>query len=109
MDHLEFAFEGLGSPPPRDQALAGVVGSGNLEVLLERADLDGKCVAVVDTSIRGFEATWQRVLSDFIARHRLSDVRISINDGGATPAVVSLRLDQAATEMADANTPGTGT
>ena len=101
MDHLEFVFDGVGSPPPRDYALAGVVGSGNLEVLIERADLGRKCIVVVDTSIRGFEATWERVLSDFVARHRLSDVRISINDGGATPAVVSLRLDQAATEMTD--------
>lgn len=101
MDHLEFVFDGVGSPPPRDYALAGVVGSGNLEVLIERADLGRKCIVVVDTSIRGFEATWERVLSDFVARHKLSDVRISINDGGATPAVVSLRLDQAATEMTD--------
>lgn len=104
MDHLEFVFDGVGSPPPRDHALAGVVGSGNLEVLIERADLGRKCIVVVDTSIRGFEATWERVLSDFVARHRLSDVRISINDGGATPAVVSLRLDQAATELTDSGT-----
>ena len=35
------------------------------------------------------------MLDDFFARHKLADVRISINDVGATPAVVSLRLDQA--------------
>jgi malonate decarboxylase delta subunit len=35
------------------------------------------------------------VLDDFFARHPLANVRISINDVGATPAVVSLRLDQA--------------
>ena len=34
-------------------------------------------------------------MDDFFARHRLGDLRISINDVGATPAVVSLRLDQA--------------
>jgi malonate decarboxylase delta subunit len=39
------------------------------------------------------------VLADFQQRWRLADVRISINDVGATPAVVSLRLDQAAESM----------
>lgn len=99
MDHLEFEFEGRGHPPRRGHALVGVVGSGNLEVLLEHAELAGNCRAVVDTSIRGFDSLWERVLADFVDRHRLSDVRISVNDGGATPAVVTLRLDQAAAEM----------
>lgn len=97
MEHLEFRFPGAGAPVPPDgrDALVGVVGSGNLEVLIERVDLGGACLAEVDTAIRGFEATWERVLGDFFARHRLGNIRISINDGGATPAVVSLRLDQA--------------
>jgi malonate decarboxylase delta subunit len=34
-------------------------------------------------------------MRDFHQRWQLADVRISINDMGATPAVVSLRLDQA--------------
>ena len=32
-------------------------------------------------------------------RHALAGVRVSINDMGATPAVVSLRLDQAVAEL----------
>ncbi len=99
MDHLEFEFEGRGHSPRRGHALVGVVGSGNLEVLLEHAELGGNCSAVVDTSIRGFDSLWERVLADFVDRHRLADVRISVNDGGATPAVVTLRLDQAAAEI----------
>ena len=39
-------------------------------------------------------------MSDFFARHPLADVRISVNDNGATPAIVSLRLDQAVEEFA---------
>jgi malonate decarboxylase delta subunit len=35
------------------------------------------------------------VMKDFFARHRAGDIRISVNDAGATPAIVSLRLDQA--------------
>jgi malonate decarboxylase delta subunit len=77
-------------------AIAGVVGSGNLEVLIEPANLNGKCAITVNTSIRGYGDTWKAVLEDFVARHRLSDAAVTINDGGATPAVVSLRLDQAA-------------
>ena len=99
MEHLEFSFDGGGERPAARHALVGVVGSGNLEVLIEREELAGGCRATVDTSIRGFEATWRQVLADFFERHRFSDVRLSINDGGATPAVVSLRLDQAAVEI----------
>lgn len=101
MDLLELSFEGQGRRPLRASALAGVVGSGNLEVLLERADLSGRCVAVVNTAVQGYAALWERVLADFVVRHALSDVRISINDGGATPSVVGLRLDQAAAEIMD--------
>jgi malonate decarboxylase delta subunit len=42
---------------------------------------------------------WSAVLGDFFERSRLGGVRISINDVGATPAVVSLRLDQAVEEF----------
>ena len=35
------------------------------------------------------------VVRDFFERHRRGDVRLSVNDAGATPATVSLRLDQA--------------
>jgi malonate decarboxylase delta subunit len=50
----------------------------------------------VNTPIRGYEETWRAVLSDFVARHPLAGVQVTINDGGATPAIVGLRLDQAA-------------
>lgn len=97
MERLEFRFAGRpGTPLAADgEALVGVVGSGNLEVMIERADLGGGCHAVVDTSIRGFGETWEQVLGDFVARRGLANIRLSINDGGATPAVVMLRLDQA--------------
>lgn len=99
MEHLDFDIAGrAGVNPARDHVLVGVVGSGNLEVMIERAELDGRCAVAIDTSIHGFAPTWKRVVEDFLARHRLGDVRVSINDGGATPAVVGLRLDQAAAE-----------
>ncbi|MCK0207759.1 malonate decarboxylase acyl carrier protein [Starkeya koreensis] len=97
MERLEFRFAGRpGTPLSADgEALVGVVGSGNLEVMIERADLGGACEASVDTSIHGFGDTWQQVIGDFVERRGLANIRLSINDGGATPAVVMLRLDQA--------------
>jgi len=79
--------------------LVGVVSSGNLEVLVEGADFGGNCQIEVNTSATGFGVIWQAVMDEFAARYDLGDVRISINDGGATPAVVSLRLDQAMEEF----------
>ena len=52
----------------------------------------------IDTSIAGFEPTWKAVVSQFADQHRLADVKMSINDAGATPAVVMLRLAQAIEE-----------
>jgi malonate decarboxylase delta subunit len=43
------------------------------------------------------------VLADFHERHPLGGIRISINDMGATPAVVGLRLGQAVAELPGAS------
>ena len=94
MEHLCFTYDG-GRADPRDAVVVGVVSSGNLEVMIEATPDDPACRIEVDTPARGFDAVWSAVLADFFERSRLGGVRISINDVGATPAVVSLRLDQA--------------
>lgn len=102
METLRYRFPGtqvLGSAELH--ALVGVVASGNLEVLVEPAPLDGAMEIEVITSARGFGDVWQAVLADFAARHPLRDIRLSLNDAGATPAVVSLRLQQALETLAD--------
>ena len=96
MEQIQFEFAGArAARNPSGHALVGVVASGNLEVMIEPAALGGRMQVVVNTAAQGFGKTWQAVLADFNARHPLADVIISINDVGATPAVVSLRLDQA--------------
>jgi len=95
METLQFRFEQGTRPLGGAPRLVGVVGSGNLEVLIEPAQLGGACQIEVRTAAVGFGATWQAVMADFHERWKLQDTRISINDMGATPAVVSLRLDQA--------------
>jgi malonate decarboxylase delta subunit len=76
MEQIEFDY-----PAKRKvsrKAHVGVVGSGDLEVLLEP----------------GFRDTWKAVLDRFFAKYD-GVVRIQINDAGATPGSVLLRLEQA--------------
>ena len=98
IETLDYELPGSHSPGAFAPILVGVVGSGNLEVLVEpRAG--GSCHFQVQTSARGFGAIWAAVVRDFHERHPLAGVRLSIHDMGATPAVVSLRLDQAISEL----------
>ena len=99
MEHLNFDFAGLHPAQPTDAILVGVVGSGNLEVLLERGADPERSTFSITTSVRGFGTIWEAVVRNFHQRHQLAGVAISINDMGATPAVVSLRLDQAAASL----------
>ncbi|MBN2752541.1 MAG: malonate decarboxylase acyl carrier protein [Rhodospirillaceae bacterium] len=78
----------------------GVVGSGDLEVLMEPKALKGAVAIKVVTPVSGFDALWQRVLATFVENSKLGDVSIEINDNNATPAVVMLRLRQALSEAA---------
>ena len=95
METLRFNFNG-GQRRIIGARLVGVVGSGNLEVLIEQRPLNGGCEVEINTAAHGFGPIWEAVVRDFHQRWQLADVRVSINDMGATPAVVSLRLDQAA-------------
>ena len=101
MESLHFSFDGGRAPAPFAPTLVGVVASGNLEVLVETAPGTG-CRIDVDTSARGFGAIWEAVLRDFHDRHDVGGIAVSIHDMGATPAVVSLRLDQAMSAIAGA-------
>ncbi|WP_374486589.1 malonate decarboxylase acyl carrier protein [Zoogloea sp.] len=95
MEKLEFRFPAQPATPAAGAALCGVVGSGNLEILIRSGDEADTCVVSVKTSARGFGRIWEAVIAEFAARHAAGGTRIAINDMGATPAVVSLRLGQA--------------
>jgi len=102
MESLVYEFAGTRRAAGFAPVLVGVVGSGNLEVLVEAgAAGTDVCTYSVETSARGFGAIWEAVLRDFQQRHRFQGLRVSINDMGATPAVVSLRLDQAAAGLTE--------
>jgi malonate decarboxylase delta subunit len=94
METLSFDYPA--SQPVSRRAHVGVVGSGDLEVLFEPS-LDEKAHVTVRTSADGFGEVWRAVLDRFFARNDLA-AAIEINDSGATPGIVALRLAQAVEE-----------
>lgn len=94
MEKLQYKLPSSPSAASGDAVLVGVTASGNCEVLVERGNLPA-CVIDIHTSALGFAPIWQAVLADFSERHAAGGLNIEIHDVGATPAVVSLRLDQA--------------
>lgn|ERR1700722_15743008 len=91
MEQFEFNYPAKRKIQKR--AHVGVVGSADLEVLLEPNDTETASVRI-RTSVDGFKETWKAVLDRFFGQYD-GAVRIEINDAGATPGAVSLRLQQA--------------
>ncbi|MHC2625461.1 malonate decarboxylase delta subunit [Bradyrhizobium huanghuaihaiense] len=85
----------------RKSAIVGVVASGNLEVLVERVLPDTECALDIKTAAIGFGEVWTAVIGDFVERYSPGGLRFSINDGGARPDTVSLRLAQAVRLIAE--------
>lgn len=98
METLEFRFDSAPAARAADPALCGVVGSGNLEILIKTGIEPAACRVSIKTSARGFGEVWQAVLGEFAAGHPAGGTVIVINDMGATPAVVTLRLAQGLAE-----------
>jgi malonate decarboxylase delta subunit len=82
----------LGSKP---MAIIGVVASGNLEVLAERVLPETEFELEIKTAAEGFGAVWEAVAADFVERSSPGGLKLSVNDGGARPDTVALRLAQA--------------
>ncbi len=80
---------------PAEWALVRRVEAGNLEVLVERVLPGNECEVDIRTAAVGFGDVWQAVVADFVERRSPGGLRLSVNDGGARPDMVSLRLAQA--------------
>ncbi len=87
-----FSFKYPAGKKVSQRAHTGVVGSGDLEILLEPGD-SNKTEFIVRTASDGFREIWKAVFDRFIVTNDI-DAVITINDFGATPGVVSLRLAQ---------------
>jgi malonate decarboxylase delta subunit len=92
MERFEFDYPSAKRRVTR-KAHIGVVGSGDMEVLMQPTETGIAHVSVL-TSVNGFGASWKAVLDRFFAQYD-GAVRIHINDAGATPGSVMLRLEQA--------------
>src|ERR1700681_1906831 len=93
MELLEFDYPSAVRRVSR-RAHVGVVGSGDMEVLMEPSEKEGAHVSI-RTSVNGFGGSWKAVLDRFFASYE-GAVSIYITDAGATPGSVMLRLEQAA-------------
>lgn len=97
--YLNYSFEGVpGASIPEAWFHSGVVGSGDMEVLLYRRDQGGRVNVAVCTPVHGFDQVWEQVLRRFVEQSGCGDLDLEINDNNATPFVVSLRLQQALME-----------
>ena len=92
METMHFEFP-AGSRLLGRKAHVGVVASGNLEILLE-PEFSPTSKVRVRTSVTGFRQEWTAILRTFFERHDVA-ASIEINDGGASPPIVTLRLEQA--------------
>jgi malonate decarboxylase delta subunit len=92
MEHIEFEYPEAKRRIAK-KAHVGVVGSGDMEVLLEPSSTDGAHVSIT-TSVNGFQDSWKAVFDRFFSNFN-GAVSIKINDAGATPGIVLLRLEQA--------------
>lgn len=94
METLTFTLSSKPATSAGIDTLCGVVGSGNLEVLIQPAEPPDQCHFTVTTSAKGFSETWRAVLQFFADSNPCGGTRVTLHDLGATPAVVSLRLAQ---------------
>jgi malonate decarboxylase delta subunit len=92
MEQIEFQYP-TAKRRIAKKAHVGVVGSGDMEVLMEPSPGEGARVSIT-TSVNGFHEAWKAVFDRFFSGFD-GAVEIQINDAGATPGSVLLRLEQA--------------
>lgn len=102
---MNFTFQQKGEfeTIPKDWSHTGVVGSGDMEVLLTHKKQDGKVTVKIVTPVRGYDQIWEKVLDKFVNDTKIGDLEIEINDNNSTPFIVSMRLKQALIEAKEGN------
>lgn len=95
MNILNYTFKSEPFDVTTKDVICGVVGSGNLEILVSELDDNEHSKFAINTSVSGFDHIWEAVIQEFVNRYAVGGLQFEINDMGATPAVVSLRLSQA--------------
>ena len=100
LQEMNFIFEsGEGTVDlPKEWTHTGVVGSGDMEVLMRRIELSGIVSVKIVTPVHGYDDIWEKILQKFVQESGLANVSIEINDNNSTPFMVSMRLKQALVE-----------
>ena len=83
------------------KALAGVVGSGDMEVLYTAGQSDTLNVEIT-TSVDNSTARWQALFERLNLISGLPGGRLVIHDFGATPGVARIRIEQVFEEVSHA-------
>ncbi len=95
MDIYEYTFKPSKALKKASTTKVGVAGSGNLEIIIKPHQNNEETKIVVNTSITGFKTTWDELIKRFVHDNDYKGLHITLNDAGATPPVVALRLRQA--------------
>ncbi len=75
------------------KALAGVVGSGDLEAMFIPHQ-EKMLKIIIKTSVDGSKHRWQNLFNRFASLHALPMGTLEINDFASTPGVAKLRIEQ---------------
>lgn len=95
MDTYEYSFKPNQPIKKGSTTKVGVAGSGNLEVIIKPNPKSAETKIVVHTTTTGFKTTWDELIKRFVDDNSFKGLHITLNDAGATPPVVTLRLGQA--------------
>lgn len=98
MEKMEFRFTFPGNRLRGKKAVCGVVGSGNLEVIIEENGT-AETLFIIQTAVDHYKPVWKMVIGDFVNQYKPVGLQFTLNDNGAMPAVVLLRLSQALDEF----------
>lgn len=91
---MSFNFNISGERIQGKRTVCGVVGSGNLEVIVEE-NQSLQTQFTIQTAVENYKPIWTLVIEDFVREYKPVGLQFTLNDNGATPPVVSLRLRQA--------------
>ncbi|MGL5603479.1 MAG: malonate decarboxylase acyl carrier protein [Silvania sp.] len=83
------------------RALAGVVGSGDMEVLFA-ADPSQTLTINITTSVDNSRGRWEALFNRLQTVSRLPGGVLTIHDFGATPGVARIRIEQVFEEVSHA-------
>lgn len=99
MEHITLSFPA--SRTFNGRALAGVVGSGDMEVLFTAAT--GETLSIdITTSVDNSTSRWNALFDRLNLTNGLPAGKLVIHDFGATPGVARIRIEQVFEEVSHA-------